>query len=250
MSSKKSFGVIVCDSQAKWGGPEGIAKRLEELLATENSEWKTFVAERGEFPTEDELKTFQGIYITGSKHSVNDDDTQAWIKGLELFIQRAYDLKKPRVFGTCFGHQAIAKALGGTVAQNPTKRIICHNEEIKLCENDSDSSFFKDLKKINEGKPFRILQAHSQCVEKLPKNATNVATSDSCKHEIVLYSDNIIGSQSHADFTLEDLTEVILPSHLKKNAITQEEFDYAKQSFQQPNACLDMAKAIREFLNS
>ncbi|XP_028403839.1 gamma-glutamyl peptidase 4-like [Dendronephthya gigantea] len=250
MSGEKLFGVIVCDSQAKWGGPEGIAKRVENLLSTENSVWKTFKAEEGEFPTEDELNTFHAIYITGSKHSVHDK-TQQWIKGLEHFIQRAYDLKKPKVFGTCFGHQIIAQALGGKVALNPSRRFICHNEEIQLCGDDSDDSvFLRNLRKINDGKPFRILQSHSDCVEELPENAKNVATSDSCEHEIVLFSVNIIGSQSHADFTVEDLTEIILPSKMNANAITKEELEYANQSFQQPNNCLDLAKAIREFFNS
>jgi GMP synthase (glutamine-hydrolysing) len=248
-SSQKLFGVIVCDSQAKWGGSEGIAKRVEDIFGTKEGRWKTFVAEQGQFPTEEELKTFHGFYITGSKHSVNDD-TQAWIKQLELFIQRAHALKKPKVYGTCFGHQAISKALGGKVGKNPSKRFVCHNEKIVLCEAENDSRFLNDLKKISEKKPFRILCAHGECVDELPANAKNVASSESCKHEIVLYSDNIIGAQSHADFFVEDLLDVILPSLLERKVITQGEFDHARDSFKQPIACSDMAVAIRDFLNS
>jgi GMP synthase-like glutamine amidotransferase len=106
------------------------------------------------------------------------------------------------------------------------------------------------LKKISEKKPFRILQSHGECVDELPANAKNVASSESCKHEIVLYSGNIIGAQSHADFSVEDLSDTILPSLLEKKVITQGEFDHAHESFKQPNACSDMAVAVRHFLNS
>lgn len=247
--SQKLFGVIVCDSQAKWGGPEGIAKRVQNIFGTKEGQWKTYAAEQGEFPTEEELNTFHGFYITGSKHSVNDD-TQPWIKQLELFIQRLHALKKPKVFGTCFGHQAISKALGGKVGVNSNKRFVCHNEEIVLCKSENDSKFLNNLRKISEQKPFRILQSHGEWVEELPPNAKNVASSKSCEHEIILFSDNIIGAQSHADFIIEDLTDIILPSLLENKIITQDEFHHAQETLKQPNACSDMAIAVRDFLNS
>lgn len=247
----KLFGVIVCDNKAKWGGPEGIAKRVEVLFGTDEGQWKTFLAEKGDLPTEDELKAFHGFYITGSKHSVNDE-TQGWIKQLESFIQRAHALRKPKVFGTCFGHQAIAKALDGKVGKNPSGKFVCHNEKIVLCEDVNDSKFLNDVKRMNaiNSKPFRMLKAHCEYVEELPANAKSVASSESCKHEIVLFSDNIIGVQSHADFDESDLTDIILPSLLQRNIITQEEFDNAHESFKQPNACSEVSIAIRNFLNS
>lgn len=247
-SSTKLFGVIVCDSQARWGGPEGIGKRIQDLLATKDGRWKVYDAQGGQFPTEAELNTFQGFYITGSKYSVNDDEE--WIRQLELFIQRANALKKPKVFGSCFGHQAISKALGGKVGKNPSKRFVCHNEKIVLFDAENDSQFLKNLKKISETKPFCVLQSHGECVEELPASAKNVAASESCKHEIVLYSDNIIGAQSHADFEIADLADIIVPSLFERKIITQEEYEYAFESYKQPNACSEMACAIRDFLNS
>lgn len=247
--TQKLFGAVVCDSQDKWGGPEEIAKRVRDLFDMKDGQWKLYVAEKGEFPSEDELKTFHAFYITGSGHSVNDN-TQRWIKQLELFIQQAHALKKPKVFGTCFGHQAIAKALGGKVSRNSCERFVCHNEEIVFSNDENESQFLNDLKRIKKKEPFRILQSHGECVDELPDNAKSVASSASCKHEIVLYSDNIVGAQCHADFVVNDLTDVILPSLLERNVITQEEFDRAHESFTRPNACSDMAIAIRDFLNS
>jgi GMP synthase (glutamine-hydrolysing) len=247
-SSQKLFGVIVCDSRDGWSGPEEFAKRVEKEFGPENGQLKTYVAEEGQFPTTEDLETFQGFYITGSKYSVNDDrqKIQEWIKQLELFIQRAYTLKKPKVFGTCFGLQAIAKALGGKVGKNPSGRFVCKNEKITLCEDEIDSKFLNGLKKISEKKPFRMLEAHGDCVEELPADAKSVASSESCRHEIVLFSDNIIGAQSHADYNVDDFTKIILPSLI----ITQEEEDRALESFKEPNVGSDVAAVVRDFLNS
>ena len=42
---------------------------------------------------------------------------------MELFIQQAHALRKSKVFDTCFGHQAIAKALGEKVSNNSHSMI-------------------------------------------------------------------------------------------------------------------------------
>ena len=249
-SSQKSFGVIVCDSRDGWpGGPEEFAKRVQKEFGPEDGQLKTYLAEEGQFPTTEDLETFQGFYITGSKYSVHDNPP-TWIEQLDSFIKEARDLKKPKVFGTCFGHQAIAKALGGKVGRNPGKRFVCHNEKITLCEDEIDSKFLNDLKKISEKKPFRMLEAHRDCIEELPADAKSVASSESCKHEIVLFSDNIIGAQSHADYNVDDFTNIILPPLLDGKLITQEEYDRALESFKQPNVGSDVAAVVRDFLNS
>ena len=57
-------------------------------------------------------EAFDGYMIMGSEFSVNDDSP--WIESLLRFIQEVVHRSVPLV-GICFGHQAIAKALGGTV---------------------------------------------------------------------------------------------------------------------------------------
>lgn len=66
-----------------------------------------------------------------------------------MLIQQAYVLKTPKIVGVCFGHQAIAKALGGSVAQNPSKKFVCYNEEIVIKDSQSDSVFYIRLLKIS-----------------------------------------------------------------------------------------------------
>ena len=62
------------------------------------------------------LAGFDGIMVSGSPASVNDDG--AWIARLLDLIRAAVAQELP-VFGACFGHQAVAQALGGTVGRNP-----------------------------------------------------------------------------------------------------------------------------------
>jgi GMP synthase-like glutamine amidotransferase len=54
--------------------------------------------------------------ITGSPASVNE--ALPWIEKLGVFIRELHAAQVPTI-GLCFGHQAIATALGGTVSPNP-----------------------------------------------------------------------------------------------------------------------------------
>jgi GMP synthase-like glutamine amidotransferase len=59
---------------------------------------------------------FDGYVITGSPASVNDD-VLPWVGPLLDFIC-AVDAARQPLIGLCFGHQAVARALGGQVARN------------------------------------------------------------------------------------------------------------------------------------
>ena len=56
-------------------------------------------------------EAFDGYVITGSPASVNDD-ALPWVGHLLDFI-RAVDAARQPLIGLCFGHQAVARALGG-----------------------------------------------------------------------------------------------------------------------------------------
>lgn len=65
--------------------------------------------------TLDQLSDLDGLIITGSKHTSYDND--AWILSTMALIKLAYGHVK--IVGICFGHQLIARALGGKVGLNP-----------------------------------------------------------------------------------------------------------------------------------
>lgn len=90
--------------------------KFAKLIAMVRPDWtvEAFSVKDGEFP--ENLDGFDGVMITGSPASVHDGEP--WIARLEELIRQVVGRGIP-VFGACFGHQAIAKALGGTVGYNP-----------------------------------------------------------------------------------------------------------------------------------
>lgn len=90
--------------------------KFAKLIAMVRPGWQTsaFNLKDGVFP--DDPAAFDGVMITGSPASVHDG--VPWIARLEELIRQMVGQGVP-VFGACFGHQAIAKALGGTVGYNP-----------------------------------------------------------------------------------------------------------------------------------
>lgn len=90
--------------------------KFTALIHSVRPEWTTqvFAVKDGIFPTE--LSGFDGVLITGSPASVHED--APWVADLLALIRRIVAARMP-LFGACFGHQAIALALGGKVGVNP-----------------------------------------------------------------------------------------------------------------------------------
>jgi GMP synthase-like glutamine amidotransferase len=86
-----------------------VAAGLKPLRA----EWQfdTWRVSENQWPAD--VTTYDGVVITGSPASVNDDS--AWIRQLEQVVRDLHARSRP-IVGICFGHQVIATALGGRVA--------------------------------------------------------------------------------------------------------------------------------------
>ncbi len=66
-----------------------------------------------EYPKE--IDCCDAYLITGSANSIYDKES--WISNLSLFIRRLHHQHK-KIIGICFGHQLIAKALGGVAKRS------------------------------------------------------------------------------------------------------------------------------------
>jgi GMP synthase-like glutamine amidotransferase len=101
------------DFSAQW--PKDGAK-FAGLVALVRPAWRftVFSVKDGEFP--EDIGAFDGAIITGSPASVTDD--MPWVAQLMGVIREAVAKAVP-LFGACFGHQAIAQALGGQVGPSP-----------------------------------------------------------------------------------------------------------------------------------
>lgn len=116
--NQRTIGILVTNTDhstfaQNWPGD---GEKFSVLLKSVRPNWiyKIYDCTTGEFPGQkDECN---GYVIGGSPASVNDDDL--WISNLLAFIRELDAAEKPTI-GCCFGHQAMAKALGGTVGRNP-----------------------------------------------------------------------------------------------------------------------------------
>ncbi|GLI67266.1 hypothetical protein VaNZ11_011449 [Volvox africanus] len=83
---------------------------------------------KGEFPDPTTCRdTYDAIVIGGSHYSAYDD--LPWIRQLEQLLPQ-YINSGVRVVGCCFGHQILAKALGGTVGRNPSGQFVLGVEHV------------------------------------------------------------------------------------------------------------------------
>ena len=85
---------------------------FRNLLSPERPDWRFSIVyvKDNEFP--ERVRDYDGYVITGSPATVTDD--RPWIRRL-LGLIREIDAERIPLAGVCFGHQAIALALGGEV---------------------------------------------------------------------------------------------------------------------------------------
>ena len=131
------------------------------------------------------------IYLVpGSLDSAYDD--KPWILSLVQWIRQAYN-SGAKLMGVCFGHQVIARALGGEVKKYAggfgagvrASRVI--DEQMK--------TYFPDGQ-------MRLLYSHHDQVTVLPRGATLCATSDFCRNESYRIGNQVITFQGHPEFTV------------------------------------------------
>ncbi len=126
--------------------------------------------------------------ITGSRHGVNDN--LPWIPKLEEFVRHLYATQK-KVIGICFGHQLIAKALGGTVIKSPG------GWGVGMSTN-----------KVTQQKPwmnptrntFNLLISHQDQVVERPPCAEVLASNETCPIYMMQIG-NSLTVQGHPEFS-------------------------------------------------
>lgn len=74
-----------------------------------------WAASRGELPPDDGA-AYDAVLLSGSVASANDE--APWMQALEALVRRRHAARQA-IGGLCFGHQLIAKALGGRVGPSP-----------------------------------------------------------------------------------------------------------------------------------
>ena len=126
---------------------------------------------------------------SGSKFGVNDDIP--WIRALEDFVRSLYHAKKGFV-GICFGHQLIARALGGQV------QSAAAGWGIGIASS-------KVLQQKNWMQPaassLNLVVSHQDQISQLPKHANVLLSNPFCPYSMIQIDDHFLGLQGHPEFS-------------------------------------------------
>lgn len=188
------------------------SEKFAQLVHLVRPTWTvtSFAAKDGVFPPD--ITGFDGVMITGSPASVHDADP--WVGELLDLIKTTYAAKIP-MFGACFGHQAIALALGGKVEHNPIGWVFGSTES----DITAKAEWMQEL-------PDSFVQygAHIETVTKLPREAIVLSTSDDCDVTGFRIENSVYTTQNHPEMTPEFIAALVaeyeskLPSNVAKTA--------------------------------
>lgn len=145
----------------------------------------------GELPPD--ISDSDGWIISGSASSVNDD--LDWLPRAEAAIRAATADGHP-ILGVCFGHQLLAKALGGEVIVNPAGWEL-GALRATLADAASEDALFGTMPTS-----FGACASHKDTVVALPPDSTLLAQNEKGVQAFKV-GQKSYGVQFHPEFTLE-----------------------------------------------
>jgi GMP synthase-like glutamine amidotransferase len=163
------------------------AHRFRDLFDAQDQRfnYRVYMTIGGEVPAD--VDAHDAYLITGSPLSVLDD--LAFLPALYDFIRRCDEVRKP-LLGACFGHQAIAVALGGRVARQNWNIGIDH------------VAITRTLPWMIPAAPaLDLYQFHHDAVTELPAGCIAYATSPKCRVAGFFKDEHIFTTQTHPEFS-------------------------------------------------
>jgi len=138
---------------------------------------------------------FSGYVISGSKHGVYDN--LLWITNLLQFIRDCW-ISKTRMIGVCFGHQAIAHALGG----HAEKSTLGWGFGIQATTVRNRQAWMKDYEEL-ENDDYNLVVIHQDQVVKLPPMFKTIADNHFCPNSMIIADTTMLGIQGHPEFSAD-----------------------------------------------
>lgn len=185
------------------------------------------------WPSTDEI---DAVLVTGSKYTVADDNV--WVPSLIEFIQQAYAAKKP-LAGICYGHQMIARALGGKTSRNPS------GWELSVHEVN-----FTPTGAVWFGREsLKLHQMHRDAVIEPPPKVHIVASSPGCDVQVMCRPGRVLGFQGHPEFDAS-ITEALLQQRLDEGILETSLYKYAMSRAGREHDGAAFAVVLCRFLGS
>jgi GMP synthase-like glutamine amidotransferase len=172
---------------------ELIENRLKSVRP--NWHFKSYRAYVREFPKH--INSCDGYVFSGSPVSVNAKD--GWVADTLDYIRELYAAEKSMI-GICFGHQAIAKALGGQVELSP-KGWSVGAVKVKFF---GQTPWMQPWKEI-----LRLYAVHNEQVVIPPKGSVILGKTDSCPIASFCIGNHVFTTQHHPEMTSEFISSVV-----------------------------------------
>lgn len=231
------IGILLCDRvalplRARHGDyPEMYSSWLSQ--ASPAFSYVFFDAEQGELPKNPNV--CDAYLISGSRHSVNHGER--WMGALESFVRQLHAHQK-KLIGICFGHQLIAKALGGKVSR------ALNGWGVGVSVN----AITQSMPWMTPGcDTINLLVSHSEQVTELPKSSILLASSDFCPYYLLQIEQHILTVQGHPEFTKNYARDLI---NLRRKELPAARYQQGIQSLKLNTDGEIMAKWIWNFFRS
>ncbi|MDI9818033.1 MULTISPECIES: GMP synthase [unclassified Legionella] len=186
-----NIGILLCDhlgeqfSTEHGQYPDMFASLLHQ--ADPGLTFSVYHALENKLPNH--IDAAEAYLITGSRHGVNEGFP--WISNLEAFILELHMAQK-KMLGICFGHQLIAKALGGKVV------MAAKGWGVGMSINKITG---KKPWMTPEQEELNLLVSHREQVVELPLGAEVLASSDFCPFYMMQIGNHFLTIQGHPEFS-------------------------------------------------
>ena len=164
-------------------------------------------------PTPRELEQIDIVLLGGSGH-YSATSNEPWIENAMEAMRELHELKQP-TFASCWGFQAMARALGGKVVKDLSRAEV-GTHELRLTEAGLDDPVFAPLGEVFPGQ-----MGHEDIVDELPPNAVLLASSERVRNQAYRLRDApIYCTQFHPELQRDDLMQRIevYPEYIERIA--------------------------------
>ena len=186
------------------------------------------------------LPAYDALMIGGSG-AYSATENHPWMNPLLTLIRNGYNRSFP-IFGSCWGHQVIARALGGKVVYDKAlTEMGCHT--IHLNKAGQQDELFKDFPAA-----FKANMGHHDRVAVLPPEGIDLAFSASQSHQAFRIKDKpIYGTQFHSELNAEREYERLIAYRPYYTEVeTEEEFQEIVNGLAETT---EVDGLLRKFLN-
>ena len=191
------FAVFACEPADRW--EHHYEALYKGLYQGPREIWRSYRIHKFEFPTESDLKRLKGAVISGS--NLGTYEPIEWILKFEEIIRSIINDHPIKLFGSCFGHQIIAQAMGGKCSRMKLEGKHCCLGREAITFKESANSFTNDFfKKLAGDGPFYGVEIHGDHVEEAPSRARVIGTSKSTAVEMFEIGDSVFCTQFHPEF--------------------------------------------------